>query len=142
MSWNSLSKVLVPVDFSKESLEAVEVGLDLVSEPEHVHIINVSPEVVTGDPGFGWKPLEAGHRRGEITQALTKHFSEARHQGIKIHIEFGDPGAEITRFAEEQSFELIVIPSHGRTGLKRLLIGSVAERVLRLSHCPVLVLRK
>ena len=45
-------------------------------------------------------------------------------------------------FAQEKHAELIVIPSHGRTGITRLLIGSVAERVVRLAHCPVLVLRK
>ena len=47
----------------------------------------------------------------------------------------------ITELAAELKADLIVLPSHGRTGLKRLLIGSVAERVVRLAHCPVLVLR-
>ena len=58
-----------------------------------------------------------------------------------IEILFGDPGHEITEFAERVKADLIVMPSHGRTGLSRLLIGSVAERVIRLAHCPVLVLR-
>ncbi|MEZ6094353.1 MAG: universal stress protein [Pirellulaceae bacterium] len=54
---------------------------------------------------------------------------------------FGDPGSEITRFAKENDAGLIVISSHGRTGVSRLLLGSVAERVVRLAPCPVLVLR-
>ena len=53
----------------------------------------------------------------------------------------GDPGSEITKLAKEVGAHLIIMPSHGRTGISRLLLGSVAERVLRLSHCPVLVLR-
>ena len=49
---------------------------------------------------------------------------------------------EIADFAQEKKAELIVLPSHGRTGLTRLLLGSVAEKVVRLAHCPVLVLKK
>jgi nucleotide-binding universal stress UspA family protein len=56
-------------------------------------------------------------------------------------VAFGDPGQRITAYAEEVGADVIVMPSHGRTGLKRLLLGSVAERVLRLAHCPVLVLK-
>ena len=50
-------------------------------------------------------------------------------------------GHEITTFAEENGAGLIVMPSHGRTGLAHIFIGSTAERVVRFSHCPVLVLR-
>ena len=53
----------------------------------------------------------------------------------------GDPGHQIAEFAKEAGAGLIVMPSHGRTGLTHLLIGSVAERVVRFAHCPVLVLR-
>ena len=61
---------------------------------------------------------------------------------VIFQVQFGDPGHGITDYAEEVGADVIVMPSHGRTGLRRLLIGSVAERVLRLAHCPVLVLRK
>ena len=54
----------------------------------------------------------------------------------------GTPGLEILDYAQEKKVELIVIPSHGHTGIGRFLLGSVAERVVRYSHCPVLVLRK
>ena len=49
---------------------------------------------------------------------------------------------EISHYAQVHGIDLIVLPSHGRTGLARLMIGSVAERVVRLAHCPVLVLRE
>ena len=52
------------------------------------------------------------------------------------------PATEIAKYAEEHHTDLIVLPSHGRTGLARLMIGSVAERVVRLAHCPVLVIRE
>ena len=60
---------------------------------------------------------------------------------VQIDILFGDPGYRIAEHAQRLGAELIVTPSHGRTGLERILLGSVAERVIRLSHCPVLVLR-
>ena len=75
-------------------------------------------------------------------KALADRFSAPEFAGAKLVAKVGDPGHEIAEFAEEIDAELIVIPSHGRTGLTRLLLGSVAERVVRLAHCPVLVFRK
>lgn len=59
-----------------------------------------------------------------------------------MEVRIGDPGVEIVKVATELKAGLIVMPSHGRTGLKHLLLGSVAERVVRTATCPVLVLRK
>jgi nucleotide-binding universal stress UspA family protein len=69
-------------------------------------------------------------------------MADPRYEGVNIRIDFGDPGQQIAAFARDIHADLIVLPSHGRTGLARLMIGSVAERVVRLSHCPVLVLRQ
>ena len=57
-------------------------------------------------------------------------------------VRFGDPASEIVDFASGIAADIIVLPSHGRTGLTHLLIGSVAERVIRLAKCPVLVLKE
>jgi nucleotide-binding universal stress UspA family protein len=76
-------------------------------------------------------------------------FREARDQlyamevpeaGVRAErwIEEGDPATEILAIAEEQSADLIVLGTHGRTGLRRLLLGSVAEQVMRKASCPVL----
>ncbi len=54
----------------------------------------------------------------------------------------GDPAAEVVRIAEEESAEMIVMGTHGRTGLTRLLMGSVAEAIVRRSPCPVLTYRE
>ena len=83
--------------------------------------------------------------RGTIEQAekaLREKFSTPDYQGAHIAVLMGEPAHGIADYAQEKKAELIVIPSHGRTGITRLLIGSVAERVVRLAHCPVLVLRK
>jgi nucleotide-binding universal stress UspA family protein len=75
------------------------------------------------------------------TQALYDRVKEQKYQGVKMQVCDGDPGTEIAKYGEDISADLIVISSHGRRGFKRLLIGSVAERVVRLAHCPVLVLK-
>ena len=141
MNWFPRHKVLVPVDFSQASLDAVDVGLTLADEPPHVYVIHVLPKVIAGDPGFPWNPIGEATQRAQITESLRDRLATAVEQGIHTEVVFGDAGTEIARFAEEGEFELIVMPSHGRTGLKRMLIGSVTERVTRLAHCPVLVLR-
>ena len=73
--------------------------------------------------------------------SLRERLDDDKYKSVQIDIVFGDAGHEIANLAERRGAELIVLPSHGRTGIKRLLIGSVAERVVRLAHCPVLVLR-
>jgi nucleotide-binding universal stress UspA family protein len=61
---------------------------------------------------------------------------------VQAHVLTGDPGTTITDYANEQSADLIVIPSHGYHGINRIVLGSVAERVLRHANCPVLVTRR
>ena len=76
----------------------------------------------------------------------TKFLDEflCRHEmaGFSSVVTIGNPGLKITEFASENGVDLIVLPSHGNSGLKRVLLGSVAERVLRHAECPVLVLRR
>ena len=60
---------------------------------------------------------------------------------VEFHVRFGDPAREISRFADQLNADLIVMCSHGRKGLTRLVVGSVAERVVRLTNCPVLILK-
>ena len=86
-------------------------------------------------------PLFCQIRLEQALEQLKKRFDGGKYASIKRHCVLGDPGSEIAKLATDIQANLIVIPSHGRTGFKRILLGSVAERVLRLSACPVLVLR-
>jgi nucleotide-binding universal stress UspA family protein len=142
MNWLPKKKVVVPVDFSDESLAALDVALQLVDGPGNVDVIHVLPELNVAEPGVIWDEIDDESRCRHAEQALREKLADARYQGAGVHCAVGDAGHEITDFASREKADLIVMPSHGRTGLKRLLIGSVAERVVRLSHCPVLVLRK
>jgi len=75
-------------------------------------------------------------------EALRERLEDAKYAQLQTAIEIGDPGYRIADFAKRNNADLIVISSHGRTGVSRMLIGSVTERVVRLCHCHVLVLRK
>jgi nucleotide-binding universal stress UspA family protein len=139
------SKMLVPTDFSDQSCEAVELALTMVAHPEQLTVLHVAPPLnsfAVGDPGMTWEIVSDEQRAEQLRQVLRNRFSDGKYDDVKFEVAFGAPADEIAKFAERDQSELIVLPSHGRTGLARLMIGSVAERVVRLAHCPVLVLRQ
>lgn len=134
-------KIVVPVDFSNESFAAVDKALEIAT-PAQIHVIHVLPDLNVSEGEAIWQLIDNDHRKRHTTQSLKERLGDAKYQGIDLHVEVGDAGRHVSEYAERLKADLIVMPSHGRTGLSRLLIGSVAERVLRLAHCPVLVLRK
>jgi nucleotide-binding universal stress UspA family protein len=141
MSWLPKRCVVVPIDFSDLSFAALDSALELVARPEHLHLIHVLAAIEPNDPGVIWGMVDNKSRSHHAEQALRQRLTDPKYQGLQIAVAFGDPGQEIANFAKRLGADLIVLPSHGRTGISRLLIGSVAERVVRLAHCPVLVLR-
>jgi len=142
MAWLPKKDVVVPIDFSDDSLSAVDTALELVASPTQIHVIHVLPMLTVADPGVVWEPVDDESRRSHAEDAIRQRLSDERYRGIKIEVTIGDPGHEIADYAQEQQADLVIMPSHGRTGIRRLLIGSVAERVVRLAHCPVLVLKQ
>jgi nucleotide-binding universal stress UspA family protein len=72
---------------------------------------------------------------------LKNKLSDEKYKDVQIHVTIGDAGHEIANFAKEVAAELVVLSSQGQGFLEHLLVGSVAERVVRLATCPVLVLR-
>lgn len=141
MSWLPKRKVVVPVDFSFQSIEAVETALSFVERPADLYVIHVLPVLTDLEAGVLFNQVDEEARVTNAERALRDKLSAAKYAGFHPQVAFGDPGYEIANFAERISADLVVLPSHGRTGLKRFLIGSVAERVVRMAHCPVLVLK-
>lgn len=141
MGWFPKKTVVVPIDFSDESLEAARLGQELVGERGTLHVIHILPELSPMEPGVIWHTVDDESRSRHAQEAIEKRLSEAEIKGASISIGFGDPSKEVVRFAEKLGAELIVLPSKGRGGAIRVLLGSVAERILHLAHCPVLVLK-
>ncbi|MGH2570093.1 MAG: universal stress protein [bacterium] len=142
MSLATKNRVVVPVDFSEESFAAVDEALAFVPDASHLHVIHVLPQVMADEPVMLWAPIDEDAVAAQARSTIEQRLTDRRYEGHHVTIAFGNAGAEIAAFAERIGADLIVLPSHGRTGLERLLIGSVAERVVRLAHCPVLVLRR
>ncbi len=104
-----------------------------------MHVLHVLPYLVPTEPGVVWATIDDAHRIEHALENLRDALAAPEHAQMHVEVRIGDPGQVTVDRAEEIGAELIVIGSHGRTGISRLFLGSVAERVVRLAHCPVLV---
>ncbi|MGD1806428.1 universal stress protein [Dapis sp. BLCC M126] len=136
------NSVLVPIDFSDESIKAINVALEFVADISHLWVLHVLPRLTPAEPGVRWHTVDDQSRKQQVKKVFHEQFSEQEYEGINFSVAIGTPAPEILDYAHEKKVELIIIPSHGHTGIGRFLLGSVAERVVRYSNCPVLVLRK
>jgi nucleotide-binding universal stress UspA family protein len=143
MPWTPKQKVIVPLDLSDDAYAAIDVALQLVAKPTDIQLLHVLPDIVVVDPiDASWQANVDAERREQAKRAIGSRLDDVKYRDLPLNILVGNPGHCIVDFAKEQQADLIVIPSHGRTGIARMVMGSVAERVVRLAHCPVLVLRK
>jgi universal stress protein A len=139
--------ILVPVDFSDAALGALENAADLATRFGAalllVHVVPALPDLPARVSIF--KEDEYDRRlHDEALQRVAALASSYQSAGLSVRSEVGvadDVGMEIVRLAEAQKADLIVVASHGAGGWKDLLLGSVAEKVLRLAPVPVLLLR-
>ena len=133
--------VLVPVDYSDSSLHAAAVART-AAEDGDVTLVHVVPDLDLIAPSHNWVSDIPRETDAERLNRLREWSESHKLDGVGLRVETGDPGTEVCRVAEESGTQLIVVPSHGRHGLKRLLLGSVAERIVRYCDCSVLVLRR
>ncbi len=141
MSWLKKKSVLIPIDFSELSYEAIAPAKEFVDTETALTLIHVLTPLHPADPAAMWNTLDNEQRKQKVTTFLTEKLSEMGYRDVKIKVTIGDPSTEIIDCAESINADLIVMPSHGRKGVSRFLVGSVAERVVRLSPCPVLILK-
>lgn len=141
MSWLPKQTVVVPTDFSEPSFEAVLLATKMVERSDGLHVINVQVPAPIAEGG-AWTDLADQDLIAGTCKALGEQLGKHGVDGATIEVRIGSPGVEIAAYAREIKADLIVIPSHGRTGLKHLLLGSVAECVARYAPCPVLILRR
>ena len=138
----SFNKVIVPVDFSGESAAAIRAGLTAVDDAAYLHLVHVLLPLDSMSPGVLLGDISNESRKDIVFEKLTELATENGAAAANRAVLFGTPGLEITDYATLQKADLIVIPSHGFHGMKRLVLGSVAERVIRHAGCSVLVLRR
>lgn len=142
----SLKTILVPSDFSECSEAAVRYGRALASAFQaRLHLLHVVQDPYTqpwaaeafpapiGDLLEQWQ-TQAGNRLAAVVP-------ESERANVVVATLIGSPFFEILRYAAEQSVDLIVIGTHGRGPIGHMLLGSVAEKVVRRAPCPVLTVR-
>jgi len=139
--------VLVPIDDSTDSREALEYALTQHASDAIVVFHAMDP---TDIYGYGGGEAAGVAHDGvqetieeEAEELLSKARTQASNHGVEVSTATatGSPADAIVGYADEQAVDLIVIGSRGNTGAKRLLLGSVAERVVRRSPTPVTVVR-
>lgn len=140
-------KILCPVDFSEDSKKALSIALEIKNQFNgHLDVVTV----VVDPFGDYVHPTKARYIESSKQWAIEdakqdlKKLKEEQfpdEESVGLHALFGIPAEEILNFAKEQGHDLIVIGTHGRRGVARLVIGSVAEEVIRKAPCPVLSVR-
>lgn len=140
-------KILVPVDFSdcsKQALaDAIAIGEGMSAEVTVLHAYE-NPAYVLPMSGYVGPTADMLARlRDQLTDELEALADQAREKKLEAKTELieGIPYKTVVDFAKQWGADLIVMGTHGRTGLSHALTGSVAERVVRLAPCPVLVSR-
>ena len=140
--------LLVPTDFSEESLKALAYARALLARSRgtvhlvYVHDVDFSyavPALMAASPLIATAEVERRYRKD--LEKLAKQF-ELSGSRSEQHVRTGRAYREISELASKVGAQLIVIATHGRTGLRRLMLGSTAERVIRHAPCPVLVVRE
>jgi nucleotide-binding universal stress UspA family protein len=143
--------IVVGIDFSETTDPTLDHAFELASRrgDADVHVLFVEDELTTprvhaADPERATQTTEmlqrvqqrASDRLTEIAKRLTLKLNH-----VVAHVRRGSPAEHVVQLASHLDADLIIVGTHGRRGFERLLLGSVAERILRLARCPVLVVR-
>ena len=143
-----IKKILVPFDFSEYSEKACAWAVRMAEKwGARLLVLHIVPRpsyppTLMGSH-FNAADFEAGLRT-EAENRLKACMEKHPHGQVSVEVKvlMGEPSWDICKMAQEEQCDLVIMGSHGRTGLGHVLLGSVAERVVRLSHCPVLVVGK
>jgi nucleotide-binding universal stress UspA family protein len=142
-----LRRILVPTDFSDKSGAALTYGIALVEQFEaSLHLLHIVETIVGGET----LPWQLGPRE-DVERAIESHAwddlrgllppDDQKRLRAELALGWGTPFVEIVRYARAHEIDLIAMGTHGRSGVKHLLMGSVAENVVRSAPCPVLTVR-
>ena len=135
-----LNKVLVAVDFGDASNVAMKYARSVAKTfGASLHVLHVMENLFLRPMANDPRAVEAGITR-RLLDVLTDEDRTALH-AVPVVRKSDDPAGEIVKYAKEEGIDLIVMGTHGRPGLAHLLMGSVAEKVVRTAPCPVLTMR-
>lgn len=146
MSSIQIRQILFSTDFSAPSRHALEYAVALTEKfGAELHVLHVveEPTLPVHGSKYAWAvgddivPKIVDQAKLELALAVPEHHLLAIDRRLVREIRVGHPVTEIVNYAEQKEMDLIVIGTHGRSGISHLLLGSVAEKVVRLAKCPV-----
>ena len=144
-------KILCPTDFSEASLCGIKMAKEMVDKfDSEVILLNVHkpirhlpvPRMEASDITFdvtGFEKAIVEEARDSLAELKKTILGDTAKVKLLVHI--GHPAKDILKVAEEENVEAIFIATHGRSGLTKFMFGSVAQRIIRQAHCPVLSIR-
>ncbi len=144
-----LQKILCPIDFSENSLEALRYAAHTaLKENATVYMIHIVDSRVYdyGGPIYepimpDMKPVIDQASKDQLRDKLLEKVPKEIKGRVETVVSFGVPFVEIIKAARDFDIDLIIMGTHGRSGISHMLIGSVAEKVVRKAPCPVLTVR-
>jgi nucleotide-binding universal stress UspA family protein len=143
----SIRRILVPIDFSIHSKNALRYAVPMAEQfGASLHLVYVvEPTIYPADLGFGQVVLpgveeELRDKGAEELKSLIQREIGDRVKATST-VRTGKPHQEILAEAEDKKVDLIVVASHGHTGVEHILFGSTASRIVRLATCPVVTIR-
>ncbi len=144
----NLKRILLPTDFSEYSRRAQNYACAFAEQfGAELHVLHVVQDLVAlvPEPGLAFPPpgdyMKELKESAERSLATVPDAKWAVGKKIVRSVRQGPPFVEIIRYAKENDVDLIILGTHGRTGLSHMLLGSVAEKVVRKAPCPVLTVR-
>ncbi len=142
----AIKQILVPVDFSECSRKALRYAIPFAKQfGAGLTLLFVTQiNYAVGEFGMIDSPLMEGQVREAAEKAMDKLLKEEIGDAVpaRRQTRIGRPASEIAAAAKELQADLIIISTHGHTGLKHVFLGSVTENVARIAPCPVLVVRE
>jgi nucleotide-binding universal stress UspA family protein len=143
-----IKKICCPTDFSEPSHEALKVACEMAThfaaELILVHVVTPIPVIpIHDDPTSFNLPLYEKEIEQSAVKALSKIQQEKVSQSIRSRTAViqGDPATQIVNLADTENMDMIIIATHGFTGWRKFMFGSVTEKVIRYANCPVLSIR-
>src|SRR5574341_1633256 len=148
MARTDWKRILCPVDFSETARAAMDTAIELASKLD-AEVVLVHAYPIPGYTFPDGSAVASARMLQELADEAARHLEEGRDLAAKagakkvsVEAAVGDPAGEIVRVAQEKQIDLVVMGTHGRTGIEHALMGSIAERVVRRAKCPVLTVRK
>ena len=141
MQWKT---ILVPMDFSADSEAALRTAVELAkSFGSKIHLLHAYPTYIGTPWGYSFPPGAFSEARVHASELLGERQQKVEAEGVRatIDAEEGSPSEVIVEVAELVSADLIVMGTRGLTGVKHVLLGSIAERTLRHAPCPVMTVQ-